>query len=300
MDLQKLEETLARGADWRPLLLSLVLVFVVLSIRAAGLRVAGSLENAPDVVRLRWRVQIRRGVLTTLVVGLIVIWGSELRELAFSLVAVAVAIVIASKELILCFLGAIVRAASGSFGIGDRVEIAGVRGDVIDHGFLTSTVLEIGPAGQRTGRSIVLPNSLFLNHSVVNETFTASYILHLIQVPIALGEDVERAERILLRAADEVAGKYVSEAKTHLQGGEELEPRLQAIPGEEPQAEPRVLFRVESPSTVMLLLRVPTPARRKGDVEQAILRRFITEWSRVAKAPQFMMAEVEKGERRST
>jgi small-conductance mechanosensitive channel len=300
MDFEKLEAAMAQGADWRPLLLSLILLFAVLFVRAAGLRVAGSLENAPDVVRLRWKVQIRRGVITSLVVGLIVIWGSELRELAFSLVAVAVAIVIASKELILCFMGAIVRAASGSFGIGDRVEIAGVRGDVIDHGFLTSTILEIGPAGQRTGRSVVLPNALFLSHSVVNETFTSSYILHLIEVPVAFGEDIERAERILLRAADEVTGQYVREAKIHLQGGEAIEPRLQAIPGEQPQAEPRVLFRVADPETIQLLLRVPTPARRKGDVEQAILRRFITEWTRVAKAPHFMMKDREKAERHPT
>src|SRR5690606_16118234 len=107
MDFEKLRAAFAQGADWRPLLLSLVLIFAVLFVRAAGLRVAGSLENAPDVVRLRWRVQIRRAVVTSLILGLLVIWGSELRELAFSLVAVAVAIVIASKELILCFLGSI-------------------------------------------------------------------------------------------------------------------------------------------------------------------------------------------------
>src|SRR5690606_12262325 len=147
---------------------------------------------------------------------------------------------------------------------------------------------------------VVLPNALFLSHSVVNETFTASFILHLIEVPIAFGEDVERAERILLRAADEVAGRYVSEARAHLRGSEELVPRLQAIPGEAPQAEPRVLCRVHDPATVMLLLRVPTPARRKGEIEQAILRRFIVEWTRVAKLPLGATAEREKTERRLT
>lgn len=291
MDFEKLKAAFSSEADLRPLLLSVILVAAVLFVRAAGLKVAGSLENAPDVVRLRWRVQIRRGVITSLVVGLLFIWGSELRELAISLVAFAVALVIASKELILCFLGALVRAASGSFGIGDRIEIAGVRGDVIDHGFLTSTILEIGPAGQRTGRSVVIPNALLLSHGVVNETFTSAYILHLVQVPVAFGEDIERAERILLRAADEVAGQYVRETRIHLQGGEQLEPRLQAIPGEAPQAEPRVLFRVESPTTILMLLRVPTPARRKGEVEQAILRRFIIEWTRVAKLPHAALAE---------
>src|SRR5690554_3795318 len=266
--------------DWRPVVLSLILIFIVLSVRAAGLRVARSMENAPEVVRLRWQVQIRRAVIGSLFVGLIGIWAAELRELAYSLVAFAVAFVIAGKELILCFLGAILRASSRSFSIGDRIEICGLRGDAIDHGFMTTTVLEIGPAGQRTGRSIVLPNAVFLSHPVLNETFTNAYILHVVRIPLFVHDDVERAERILLRAADEVTGEYVRDARFYLRGGGS-DSRMTTSLSDHPITEPRVLFNMEKANQVEMLLRVPTPVRKKGETEQAILRRFISEWSRL-------------------
>jgi hypothetical protein len=56
--------------------------------------------------------------------GLLSIWAEELRTLAVSLIAFAVAAVIATKELILCASGPLVRAAGDADGIGDRIEIA--------------------------------------------------------------------------------------------------------------------------------------------------------------------------------
>ena len=59
-----------------------------------------------------------------------------------------------------------------------RREVAGVRGDVLDIGPLTTAVLEVGPGQsihQRTGRKITLPNSVFLTHAVTLALASAAW-----------------------------------------------------------------------------------------------------------------------------
>ena len=97
-------------------------------------------------------------------VGLVLIWPEQLRTLALFLVAVA--IVLATKELIRYLTGGFLKMAARSFPIGDRVEVNNLRGDVINQTMLTTTIMEIGPGQlthQYTGRSIALPSSIFLS-----------------------------------------------------------------------------------------------------------------------------------------
>src|SRR5690606_32112227 len=85
--------------------------------------------------------------------------SAELRTVAISIVAIAVAFVVATKELILCITGSILKMASRSFVIGDRIQVKDFRGDVIDQNLLATTILEVGPGKlthQRTGRMAVI------------------------------------------------------------------------------------------------------------------------------------------------
>ena len=105
-----------------------VLVLGVLVLRRIILyRVQKSDKLALDVKR-RWIVQIRNSSLLIIIISVALIWGSELRTFAVSIIAIAVAIVLATKELIMCLSGYVVKGISHSFSIGDRIEINGIRG----------------------------------------------------------------------------------------------------------------------------------------------------------------------------
>ncbi|NJL24780.1 MAG: mechanosensitive ion channel [Calothrix sp. SM1_5_4] len=102
--------------------------------------------NAPSGdEKRRWIIQVKNISLVILAAGLFGIWATELRAFALSLVAVAAALAISTKEIIQCFLGGFYKASTRPFEIGDRIEVNGCRGEVIDHNFLCTTVLEIGP-----------------------------------------------------------------------------------------------------------------------------------------------------------
>ena len=226
----------------------------------------------PNVdVRRKWVVQAKNLAILILFLGTIFIWGSELKTFAVSLVAIAAAVVIALKELLLCVLGGILKAGTQMFSIGDRIEVAGLRGDVITHNLLTTTVFEIGPGRefhQFTGRVAVIPNSMFLSQSVINETETGPYVLHVVRIPYHRQGDWPAARQKLLQVAIEVCKPYIDDARrqfSRLGRKEGIEP---------PRVEPRVSIAFQDPERVDLLLRLPTPANQRGRIEQAILCQF--------------------------
>jgi len=250
--------------------LSLLLVVVVL--RFVLVRAIANRESLPMDVRRRLIVQIRTLLGIVFVVGLIFILANELRAFAVSLVAIAVAIVLATKELILCLSGTALRIGTNAFTIGDRIEINGVRGNVIDQTFLATTILEIGPGhvtSQYSGRAIVFPNSLMLAHPVINETYMKDYIVHIMTIPLAAADDWQRAEKLLLEIADQECRPFLDAAARHMK---DLEGKNWM---DVPSVKPRVSVQIPEPGRVNLLLRIPTPAHRTSRLEQAILRRFL-------------------------
>lgn len=246
-------------------LLRMALVRVV-ALRAANITV----EN-----RRRWLVNIRNAVIFTLLAGMIFIWASEIRNVALSLVAIAVAIVIATKELILCFSGAIFRTGTNAYGVGDCIEINGLRGDVIDQNLFGTTVLETGPtqgSRQYTGRAIILPNSLLLSHPVITETFMGQFVVHLIAFPMSVHDDWQKAEEILLRIAEAECRPFIDAARRHMISME----KKHWI--DTPSVDPRTTIYCHDAQTLRLVLRIPTPARKKGRLEQSIVRQFLQEF----------------------
>lgn len=221
----------------------------------------------------RWLVMARNLAVITCVFLLIVVWADQLRTLALSVVAFAAAIILSTKELLMCFTGGMLRSSAGIFHLGDRIEVKKLRGDVIDLTMLTTTILEIGPeqlSHQHTGRAIVLPNSIFLSEAVINESFTEDFVLHTSVVPLSRKDDWARAERHLLQAANEVCGEFIEAARKHLS-------RLGRQQGiDVPSVEPRVTLLFPKPEEINLLVRFPVPARKKGRSEQAMLRRYLS------------------------
>ncbi len=252
-------------------LLTALLWLVAFGARAVLIRSLRSRRLSIDEQR-RFVAASRNAVLVVLMVGTAALWIDELKVFALSVVAVAAAIVVATKELIMCVGGTFLRTSSRSFDVGDRIEVNGLRGDVIDTTLFTTTLLEIGPGNighQRTGRALTVPNSVFLTSAVVNESFTETYVLHTFKVVVANDAHWQVAEQTLLTAAATAMLPYAHEAGaffTRMSNDRQIEI---------PTQEPRVLVEVASPHAIHLYCRLPAPARTKGRVEQQIVRELL-------------------------
>jgi len=249
------------------LLLSSLLIARTLIVRSISRNSALTME-----AKRRWVVSARNTIVFVFLVGLVVIWAHELQAFTVSLVALAAALVLATKELILCWSGAALRVGGKVYSVGDRIQIAGHRGVVLDHDVFATKLLEIGP-GQTshlyTGRVTVFPNSLLLSNPLVKENPGQEYGLYTVTVPLKSEDDWQSAERRLLEAAKAECASFMDVAARQMKLLEETN-LLEA-----PSPEPRVTIQLPEAGRVHLVLRFPAPDRGRSRVEQAILRRFL-------------------------
>lgn len=253
-------------------LISVGVVVGVMMLRWFLLKGVARMPIKSQELRRRWILTIRNLTMILIAVGLILIWAEELRALALSLVAVIVAVVLSTKELILCVTGSFLKASSGAFSLGDRIEVNHMRGDVIDQTLMATTLMEVGPGEtthQHTGRVLVVPNSLFLSSPVINENYTGEYGVHGFTVPIKREQDYLLHEHALIEAATDVCAPYMAKARASM----EYLTRTESL--DAPSVEPRVTINFPKPDEINLVLRVAALIQRKGRVEQQIIRKYL-------------------------
>ncbi len=88
---------------------------------------------------------------------------------------------------------------------GDRIEIGGVKGDVIDIRLFFTTLLEIGnwvDADQSTGRILHCPNAKIFTEPIFNYTRGFEHIWHEIKITVTFESDWRRARTIIQQVAE--------------------------------------------------------------------------------------------------
>ena len=243
-----------------------VLFMLVIGLRLAALRFIRRRLPSKDKLQLRWAAHVRGVSYAVLALGLFIIWAAELQALAVSFAVLAMAIVWATRETFACIQGAAYRISANAFEVGDRINIAGIRGDVIDTGLLGTLVLEVAQGHQRTGRTISIPNSLFMTEPVLNESLASEYMLHLMTIPVDRGADLAAIERKALTAAREACAGFLDDVRRPIAA------RYRRHGLTPPIVDPRITYQVVDKTTVNLLLRIPTPIRLERQVEQHVLR----------------------------
>ncbi|MDA9556551.1 mechanosensitive ion channel family protein [Vibrio sp.] len=240
-------------------------------------RIRGNAALLSDRQR-KWSVRTKNGVFVFTVLFLFILWQQEINEFALSVTAIAIAFVVASKEIILCFTGSIQRASARSFRPGDWIEVGKHCGEVVDHSMMATTIHEInlkGGAYQYTGRTVVLPNSLFFTHPVVNLNFMKKYVYHEFDITIKefinlfpLVEYME--ERMAYHALPfhDVSQRYNSMIKKG--AGVNL-----------PSAQPRVLIKKTTLGDQCVNFMIFCPTERAVDIEQLIKRDFMEKFEEV-------------------
>jgi small-conductance mechanosensitive channel len=210
------ESFLGIGPDVQvKLLLSVLTIAVAWLLRRLVLRVANRRIDDP---RARYQWSKSSGYLAFVLVVFLLgqIWLEAVQNLGTFLGLLSAGLAIALRDLVTNMAGWAFILLRQPFTVGDRVAVAGHRGDVVDIRLFQFTLLEIGnwvDADQSTGRVIHVPNAKVFSDSLANYTAQFPYIWHELPVLVTFESDWRRAKEILRTVVEEQAGSVVEEAK---------------------------------------------------------------------------------------
>ena len=182
-----------------------------------------------------------------LILGLASIWFDNPERLATVVGLVTAGLSFALQKVVTSVAGYFVILRGKTFNVGDRIRMGGVRGDVIDLGFIQTSIMEMGEppavqsdapgmwvlARQYTGRVVTVSNSHIFDEPVYNYTRNFPFIWEEMHLPVPYGADRRRAERILLDAAKrhaapegELSSEVLAELKRHYGSTVGIAPRV--------------------------------------------------------------------------
>lgn len=193
---------------------SVFVILILIIIRLIVLRIVYRKTEEVDI-RYRWRKNMTY-ILTF--IGFIVvgrIWFEGVGSLATFLGLLGAGLIIAIREPLMDMAGWGYLLWRKPFVVGDRIEIGGNQGDVIDTRLFKFTLLEIGNwvhADQSTGRVIHIANHRLFIEPIANYTSGFDFIWNEIEVIITFESNWKKAKEILTRIANDHLNDYVADA----------------------------------------------------------------------------------------
>jgi small-conductance mechanosensitive channel len=122
----------------------------------------------------------------------------------------------ALQEVIASLAGWVALTFGNFYRVGDRVQLGGIKGDVIDIGMLRTTIMQIGEwvkGDAYNGRIVRVANSFIFKEPVFNYSGEFPFLWDEIMVPIKYGSDHALARELIGRVAEEVVGDYARDAE---------------------------------------------------------------------------------------
>jgi small-conductance mechanosensitive channel len=251
---------------------AIVVVAAAILLGLAG-RFAGWWLEDP-YARFHARKLTRYAIFVTAIVALAVVWRSLAGNVGVILGFAAAGIAFAMQEVIGAVAGWFNITSGRIYRIGDRIELGGVRGDVIDITLLRTKMLEIGSATddkswvkgrQHTGRIVAVSNKSTFTSPVYNFSAIFEFIWEELTLPIAYRSDWHEAEEIIKQEA--LAASASEGAKAAITAMERRYP----IPHAE--VEPRVFVRATD-NWMELSARFVVPVRQARTAKDAMIRRI--------------------------
>jgi small-conductance mechanosensitive channel len=206
--------------DYHAQLKSLVLRLVVLGIILAVIASVSEIWKRATFryvqdVRRRYQFLLIRRIVVWIIVAIVIAaaFAAELGTLATFAGLLTAGIAVALQNVILSVAGYFFLIGKYGIRVGDRVQIAGVTGDVIDIGLVRLHIMEIGTEGsdaRATGRVVVFSNAVVFqpNAGLFKQIPGTSFVWHDISLTLAPESDYEEVEKRLMDAITSVYDKF--------------------------------------------------------------------------------------------
>lgn len=254
------------------LLVSLVTVVSLVVARFVVLRtVQRTIEDASVWFRARKAISYLTFLVGALILGRV--WLTGFTEVATYLGILSAGIAIALSDVLKNLAGWAFIMLRRPFRIGDRIEIGGEAGDVIDIRVFRFSLLEIRnwvDADQSTGRIIHVPNGRLFTESMANFTEGFNYVWHEVPVLVTFESDWRKAEELVRSAIT------AHTPDTHeMMAAQDIRKASQQYLIRYTHLTPTVYVTTRD-SGVLLTGRLLVPVRQRRGTEDAVWRDLLT------------------------
>lgn len=202
---------------------------------------------------------------------IVTVWVRDPSALFVAYGLLGAGVAIALQDVFKNFVGGLTVFFSGTYQVGDRIEMAGTKGDVIDIGIMYTRVLEMEEwvkADQATGRIVSIPNGTVLGGRVHNYTGNNSFIWDEITVPVTYDSDWRAARDLFTGIVEEETVDVTERA------AEEIRDIRRRYFLSERETGPQVFLEVTD-NWVNLHVRFITAARKRRSTHNRISERFL-------------------------
>lgn len=193
------------------------------------------------------------------IIAISIVFSDKLGGFTVAFGVAGAGIAFALQEVIASFAGWLAIIFAGFYKTGDRVQLGGIKGDVMDIGVLRTTIMETGQwvdGDLYNGRIVFIANSFVFKEPVFNYSGDYPFLWDEIMVQIQFGSDYEEAKRILYSAGTAIAGELNEETK---QTWNQLQRKYRL---EEAQTKPMVSMEV-NPGGLDFTLRYVVDYKRR-------------------------------------
>ena len=201
-----LSELTTINQDYISLILSTTIIIVLFSFfKKLGRRTIRKKIEGRKEYLINQAIQIILNILEE--VFLLFIWNEYIQSLMTLISVTSAAMTIALRELILNFFCGIYIKMKKPFQVEDRIEVKGIRGDVMNISSLNFEVLEISNKeenGQSTGVIVTFPNSIVFAEPVRNLNKGFKYIWDELTVRLTLDCDLVKNKQELYKIVNNI------------------------------------------------------------------------------------------------
>lgn len=145
-----------------------------------------------------------------------IVFKDRLAGLSLALGVIGAGIAFALQEVIASLAGYVAINFAGFYTIGHRIQLGGIKGDVIDIGVLRTTLMEVGEwvkADLYTGRIVRIANSFVFKEPVFNYSGDFPFLWDEITIPLKYGSDYQLAKQVFEGVIKEIVGEYTQFAQ---------------------------------------------------------------------------------------
>ncbi|MCO5207156.1 MAG: mechanosensitive ion channel family protein [Anaerolineae bacterium] len=259
-----IETTLNLSPDLQvKLFYTALIILLLMLVRFVVTRVVARRTDNPATI-YAWRKGVEY---VGLVIGLLLIsrvWFTGSGSFVTYLGLLSAGLAIALQDPITNLIGWLFIVSRRPFEMGDRIEIDGVAGDVVDIRYFQFTLLEIRnwvDADQSTGRLVHVPNRLIFSHPVASFTGAFEFIWNEINVLITFESDWRLAKRLLQEIAERHSAEMIADARS------EVRKAALRIPVRYDNLSSRVYTKVLDSGVLLTIRHVCNPRHRRAAVE---------------------------------